>query len=296
MELRQLRYFVAVAEHLHFGRAAKALNMAQPPLSQQIIRLERSLGVQLFERSSRQVALTDSGRVLLEVTRDVIGQADHLQNLAEALRLGEAGRLRIGFVASAMNWGLGSRLRELRTRYPNAQVTATQMPVAEQVAALQGAHIDIGFTMARLNYHDLQVIDFAEEPLKVVLPSDHRLAGTGQVRLSDLAAENVISFHRAGHEQVEDFISMACHQAGFIPRLTFHGAQSYTILHMVAAGFGISVLPACDEVMGARGVVFAEMEPPVPTIRFSVVRARRRMSPLASRLVELVTDPDFQSR
>jgi DNA-binding transcriptional LysR family regulator len=294
VELRQLRYFVAVAEHLHFGQAAKSLNMAQPPLSQQIMRLERSLGVQLFERSSRQVALTDSGRILLEVTRDVIGQADHLQYLAEALRVGEAGRLRIGFVASVMNWGLGSRFRAFRTRYPNAQVTATQMPVADQVAALQGAQIDIGFTMARLNYDDLRVVDFAEEPLRAVLPSDHRLAGTGRVRLSDLAAENIISFRKEIHQHVEDFISIACHQAGFIPHLTYHGAQSHTILHMVGAGFGVSVLPACDEVMGAHGVVFAELEPPVPTIRFSVVRPRRRMTPLASRLVDLVTDRDFK--
>ncbi|GAA3316282.1 LysR substrate-binding domain-containing protein [Arthrobacter ramosus] len=295
MELRQLRYFVAVAEHLHFGRAAKALNMAQPPLSQQIMRLERALGVQLFERSSRQVELTESGRILLEVSRDVIGQTDHLQHVAEALRLGEAGRVRIGFVASVMNWGLGSRLKAFRARYPNAQVTATQMPVADQVAALQSADIDVGFTMARLNYDDLQVLDIAEVPLKAVLPSDHPLAGSGRVRLSDLASETVISFHRAPDSHVEDFISMACHQAGFIPRLTFVGAQSHTIIHMVGAGFGVSVLPECDEVMGARGVVFAEIEPPVPTIRFSVVRPRRRVAPLVNRLITLVTDPDFES-
>ena len=295
MDLRQLRYFVAVAEHLHFGRAAKALNMAQPPLSQQIMRLERALGVQLFERSSRQVALTESGRILLEVSRDVIGQADHLQSVAEALRLGEAGRVRIGFVASVMNWGLGTRLKAFRARYPNAEVTATQMPVADQVAALQSASIDVAFTMARLNYDDMQVLDFAEVPLKAVLPADHPLAGTGQVRLGDLASENIISFHRAEHEHVEDFISLACHQAGFIPRLSFQAAQSHTILHMVGAGFGVSVLPACDEVMGARGVVFAEIEPPVPTIRFSVVHPRRRIAPLVNRLISLVTDPDFES-
>jgi DNA-binding transcriptional LysR family regulator len=295
VDIRQLRYFVAVAEHLHFGQAAKSLNMAQPPLSQQIMRLERALGVKLFERSSRQVALTESGRILLEVSRDVIGQADHLQSVAEALRLGEAGRLRIGFVASVMNWGLGTRFKAFRARYPNAQVTATQMPVAGQVHALQGAHIDVGFTMARLNYHDLRIVDFAEEPLKAVLPSDHRLVGTGRIRLVDLAAEDIISFHRAPEDHVEDFISMACHQAGFIPRLSLQAPQSHTILHMVGAGFGVSILPACDEVMGARGVVFAELEPPVPTIKFSVVRPRRRLAPLASRLVDLVTDPDFES-
>lgn len=287
MEIRHLKYFVAVAEHLHYGRAAKSLNMAQPPLSQQIRRLESLLHVELFDRSNRRVTLTEEGEFLLDAAREVIGQAAHFEHLAEALREGEAGQLRIGFAASAMNWGLGSRLRKFRTRYPKAQVIAHQMFVADQATALQDNRIDLAFTVGGLNYDNLEAIVLAEEPLRAVIPVDHPRATAKSLRLADLADETFVGYHFGDH--LEDIIAAACYRAGFTPKISIQGAQSHTLLHMVSAGFGLGLLPACDERMNADGVVFVELERPAPTVQFSVVRHRRRLTPLASRMLELVT-------
>ncbi|WP_280438040.1 LysR substrate-binding domain-containing protein [Nocardia carnea] len=286
MEIRHLRYFLAVAEHLHYGRAAKALNMAQPPLSQQIRRLESALQLELFERSSRRVALTEEGRFLVDAAREVVGQSDHFENLARALRMGEAGELRIGFAATAMNWGLAMKLREFRSMFPAADVIAHQMSVADQAIALQGDRIDLAFTVGGLNYENLEVLDLAEEPLRVVLPADHRLAGEVSIRLADLSAETFLGYRFDDH--LEDIIAAACYRAGFTPRISFQGAQSHTLLHMVSAGYGLGLLPACDAKMRADGVVFVDLEPPVPTVRISVVRHWRRITPLGARMLELL--------
>lgn len=285
MEIRHLRYFVAVAEHLHYGRAAKSLNMAQPPLSQQIRRLESILRIDLFDRSSRRVTLTEEGQFLLEAAREVIGQAAHFENLAEALREGEAGQLRIGFAASAMNWGLGRKLREFRATYPRAQVIAHQMSVTDQATALQDDRIDLAFTVGGLNYENLEAVVLADEPLRAVIPTDHPLATAKSVRLADLADETFVGYRFGDH--LEDIIAAACYRAGFTPKISIQGAQSHTLLHMVSAGFGLGLLPACDERMNADGVVFVELEPPVPMVHFSVVRHWRRLTPLASRMLEL---------
>jgi DNA-binding transcriptional LysR family regulator len=288
MELRYLRYFVSVAEHLHFGHAAKSLNMAQPPLSQQIRRLERELGVELFDRTNKRVELTASGHALLDLAREVIGQADRFQGYAKALRDGEAGTLRIGFVASAMNLGLGADLRSFRRQYPSASISAQQMPVADQVAALLDNRIDLAFTMGTLRHEVLEVIDYEEQPLMAVLPVDHPLASLERLQLKSLEDEVFISYRASFDHRIEDFISAACYQAGFTPKLSYHGPQSHTVQHMVSAGFGVSVLPACDSGMVPGGVVFVPLERPSATVKFSVVRCFGTTSPLGSRLIELI--------
>lgn len=290
MELRQLRYFVAVAEHLHFGRAAKQLNMAQPPLSQQITRLEQDLGVQLFHRTSRRVELTDEGALVLDAARRVLGESDNLRQLSTALREGTAGRLRIGFVVSVLNWGLAARLRQFRERFPDAEITATQMPVIDQVEALRDSELDVGFTLSRLDYDHLSVHDLAVEPVVAVLPADHPLAGLDAVPLAQLAGETFIGWRAPFGEHLDDFVGQACAAAGFTPRMVFHGAQSHTIVHMVAAGFGVALGPASDRRIEVDGVVFRDLAPPVPTVRLSAIRHRWRRSPLADRLIDVMLD------
>jgi DNA-binding transcriptional LysR family regulator len=289
MELRHLRYFVAVAEHLHYGRAAAKLHIAQPALSQQIRKLETELGLELFHRTSRRVELTDHGATLLPTARDVLSQAEQFATLAEALQAGEAGHIRIGFVASVMNWGLSERLRAFRVQYPAAQVSATQMPVADQVSALLDNHIDIGFAMGRLNYDQIATRTFADEPLKLVIPVDHPKAGTGPIPLAEMAEEKILSYSGPFGEHLEDYISRACLDAGFAPRLVLHGAQSHTLVHMVAAGFGIGLLPACDECLAVPGVVFAPIASPVPMIKLSAITHKWHQIPLAARLLTVVT-------
>jgi DNA-binding transcriptional LysR family regulator len=276
MELRQLRYFVAVARHLHFGEAARELHMAQPPLSQQIIRLEQELGVRLFQRTSRQVELTDEGRLLLDAVQVVLGGVEHVEDLAQRLRDGRAGRLRIGFVASVLNWGLAAHLRGYRAANPDVEITMTQMPVIDQVRALADNTIDVGFLLSRVDYDHLAVHELSVEPIVVVLPADHPLAAGPSVRLEQLAEETFIAWQAPYDEHFDDFISRACAQAGFVPRLAFHGPQIHTVLHMVAAGFGVGMIPRRDQVLSAPGTVVRPLAAPVATVSLSVAHHAHR--------------------
>jgi DNA-binding transcriptional LysR family regulator len=285
MELRQLRYFVAVAEHLHYGNAARSLHMAQPPLSQQIRRLEADLGVELFERTSRRVELTDDGRQLLDAARRVLAEAGALRDLADGLRSGSAGRLRIGFVASVLNWGLAPRLGEFRARNPRVEVTATQMPVIDQVEALTDNRIDVGFTLARLTYDHLWVQVISVQRLLAVLPADHPRAGDAPVRLADLADETFLLWRAPFGPHLDDFVTRACAEAGFLPAVAYQGPQVHSVVHMVAAGFGVSLVAECDRLIEAPGVVFCELAPPSPSTVLSVVRHRHRRNPAVDRLV-----------
>lgn len=276
MELRQLRYFETVARYLHFGEAARALHMAQPPLSQQIIRLEQELGVRLFHRTSRQVELTDEGRLLLDAVRVVLGDVEHVENLAQRLRDGTAGRLRIGFVASVLNWGLAAHLREYRANNPDVEITMTQMPVIDQVRALADNTIDVGFLLSRVDYAHLTVYELSVEPLVVVLPDGHPLSTATSVRLDELAAETFVAWQAPYDEHFDDFISHACAQAGFVPRLTYHGPQVHTVLHMVAAGFGVGLIPRGDQILRAPGTVVRPLATPAATVVLSVAHHAHR--------------------
>ena len=276
MEVRQLRYFDAVARHLHFGDAARELHMAQPPLSQQIIRLEQELGVRLFHRTSRQVELTDEGRLLLDAVQVVLGDIDHVEDLAHSLRDGTAGRLRIGFVASVLNWGLAAHLRRYRQHNPGVEITVTQMPVIDQVRALSDNTIDVGFLLSRVDYDHLVVHELSVEPVVVALPEDHRQAGCSEVALADLADETFVAWQAPYDEHFDDFISEACARAGFVPNLQFHGPQVHTVLHMVAAGFGVGMIPRRDAVLRAPGTVVRPLAPPGATVVLSVAHHRHR--------------------
>lgn len=291
MELRQFRYFDAVARHLHFGEAARELHMAQPPLSQQIIRLEQELGVQLFHRTSRQVELTVEGKLLLEAVRVVLGEAEHVEDLALRLRDGTAGRLRIGFVASVLNWGLAARMRQFRAEHPGIDITVTQMPVIDQVQALADNAIDVGFLMSRVDYPHLTVHEIAAEPIVVVLTEDHPLAKRSVVPLHLLADETFIAWHAPYDEHFDDFISSACAQAGFVPRLQFHGPQIHTVIHMVAAGFGVGLIPQCDQHIQVPDTVVRPLAAPVPTVSLSVAHHRHRLNSTVTTFVEWVRRP-----
>jgi DNA-binding transcriptional LysR family regulator len=294
MELRQLRYFVAVAEHLHYGKAAKQLHMAQPPLSQQIRRLEADFGVELFRRSSRKVELTEEGEQLVAAARRVLAEADGVRDLADGLRSGTAGRLRVGFVGSVLNWGLAPRLRSFRDRYPGVEVIATQMPVADQVEALADNQIDVGFTLSRVTFDHLHVRVISVEPLVVALPEGHARAQDELIRLADLSADTFLLWHAPYGPHLDDFVTRACGEAGFMPHVSYQGPQIHAIVHMVAAGFGVALVAGCDRVIEAPGVVYKDLAPPTPWTVLSAVQHRWRRSRLVDRLMETLPAIDIE--
>jgi DNA-binding transcriptional LysR family regulator len=249
MELRHLRYFVAVAEELHFGRAAARLNMSQPPLSQQIAALERDLGVRLLERTRRQVRLTDAGRLLLDEAKATLDQAARARLVATRAQLGEVGELRIGLFASApLSAAISDAISAFRRAYPDVTLTLREAPSPEQIDALLRGRLDFGFLRSPNPPQlpgGLTSLEVVREPLCVVLPLEHHLAAeSGPVPIGALAGESFVFFSRAIGSTLNDQLQSLCLGVGFVPRITQEATTNSMILGLVAAGLGISVLPA----------------------------------------------------
>jgi DNA-binding transcriptional LysR family regulator len=249
MELRHLRYFIAVAEELHFGRAAARLNTSQPPLSQQIAALERDLGVTLLERSGRRVALTDAGRLLLQEARATLEQAARTRLVATRAKLGQVGELRIGLFASApLSLPFARALGAFRRECPDVTLTLQEQPTPEQIDELLRGRLEFGFLRSPGRPQlppDLDTLEVVREPLCVALPPDHALAAEGgPLPIAELAEEPLVFFSRSVGSSLNDQLQSLCMAAGFVPRITQEAAANSMILGLVAAGLGISVLPS----------------------------------------------------
>jgi DNA-binding transcriptional LysR family regulator len=256
MELRHLRYFITVAEELHFSRAAKRLNMTQPPLSQQIRQLEEELEVQLFRRLGRNVELTDAGRVFLDEAQQTLAQAEQaIQNARRAAR-GEIGGLNVGLVVSAAYQVVPSILHHYGERYPNIKVVLHELTTPEQTQALHDAKIDVGFLRLPVFSNFLELETFFREPLVVALPEEHPLATDENILLETLADEQFILSPPNLRLDWHDQIMCLCQQSGFSPQIAQQAVHIETILGLVAAGMGITLLPASVGEWRRKGVAY----------------------------------------
>lgn len=252
MELRHLRYFTAVARELHFGRAAEALNMAQPPLSQQIQNLEAELGVKLFDRTRRRVELTEAGEVFLKRARVILDSADQAAVEAQRIGRGEMGRLAVGFMSAAMLDQFPPILSTFRDRLPDARVELVQMPSDEQLAGVAGGHIDVGFgdlaetaEPADVNGTRVRIETVWREELLAALPPRHRLANRPELALAELAGEPFVTLPRAPATGFYDQVIGLCHTAGFSPAIRQEASQLPAALALIASGYGVGLMPAC---------------------------------------------------
>jgi DNA-binding transcriptional LysR family regulator len=277
MELRHLRYFVAVAEELHFGRAAARVRIAQPPLSQQIRQLERELGVVLFTRTKRRVELTPAGGAFLEEARRVLAQAERAMRTAQRADRGEIGHLAIGYVPSADLDILPRVLRVWGARFPHVEIELHALLPAAQIEALRNGRIQVGFVRLPVDEGGLVVESIQREPLLAALPQRHRLARTARVRLADLAAETMILFPRHVAPGYYDLFISACRRAGFTPR-TLHPGSMQTNLALVSAGLGVTLMPASIRSLRRAGVVYRALAPPVPHVELAVAYRRDERS------------------
>lgn len=196
LELRHLRYFVTVAEELHFGRAAARLRVAQPPLSQQIRRLERELGVTLFHRSTRRVQLTDAGKILLDEAKRVLAGAAHAVHVVQRAARGESGTLNVGFAASVMFMELPAIIRRFRERFPDVELKLRELPTVPQLARLRSGELDIGFVRQPDPDPLLHMETVMREPLLIAVSKSHPLASRAKVPLEDLKHEEFVMFPR----------------------------------------------------------------------------------------------------
>jgi DNA-binding transcriptional LysR family regulator len=242
MDLRSLRCFVAVAEELHFGRAARRLHVSQPPLSHTIHALETRLGVMLFERTRRRVVLTHAGAVLLERARALLHDAEHAAVAAQRASRGEIGRLSVGFILAATHHLLPETLRQFRRRMPEVELSLREMPIREQLVALQDGMIDVGFLRPPVDTDVIAAQTLVREPFLVALPEGHRLTRLASLPLSRLAAEPFVMF-TPGRSPLYTQIISACTASGFTPKVVQDAAHIVTVIGLVRAGLGVALVP-----------------------------------------------------
>ncbi|WP_448885574.1 LysR family transcriptional regulator [Citrobacter telavivensis] len=245
IELRHLRYFVAVAEELHFGRAAARLNISQPPLSQQIQMLEQQVGARLLARTNRSVALTAAGKQFLADSRQILGLVNDAAARAERLHLGEAGELRIGFTSSApFIRAVSDTLSLFRQNYPDMHLQTREMNTREQLAPLSEGALDMGLMRNTPLPESLHHAVILHEPLMAMIPRVYPLAQKPVVTLAELAKEPFVFFDpHVGTGLYDDILGMM-RRYQLSPVITQEVGEAMTIIGLVAAGLGVSILPA----------------------------------------------------
>ncbi len=259
IELRHFRYFLAVAETLHFSQAAERLGMAQPPLSQQIKRLEQLIGHRLFERTTRGVKLTLAGQLLAERARSTIEKVQ--DDIAQVRRLGrgEEGTLTVGFSGSVMFTDLPAAIESYRRRYPKVELRLRELSTSAQISALLTGIIDLAFLRDGDRTEGIEISTLFEERYVAVLPEAHGLAGRRSLRVRDLQREPFILFARRMGPLAFDRTVACCERDGFRPNIVQDAPQWPTLVRLVAAGLGVSLAPACVASVAIPGAVYREV-------------------------------------
>lgn len=288
MELRHLRYFVTVAEELHFGRAAERLFIAQPPLSQQIQQLERELGVLLFQRTSRRVQLTPAGEVFLRDVRQILTGLDAAIHAAQRAARGETGWLGIGFAASATYDLLPAVLHDFRAEFPEVALSLLELNAVEQAQALRDHSIHVGFARPYVAEAEANVEAVLREPFLVALPEAHPLAAHDALALPALAEEPFVSFPEKPLPSYAQVIRAVCEEAGFTPRVVQEVREMQTAISLVAAGLGIALLPASVRHLHRDGVIYRPLQEPAPRTELAVVSRKEDASPVLKNFLGIV--------
>ena len=258
MELRHLRYFVAVAEELHFGRAARRLNISQPPLSQQIRALERELRVDLFVRAARRVALTHAGKAFLEQAQAVLTASDDAAEAARRAARGEVGRLTIGFIDAAAFSLLPRILLQFRRLKPGVELALRELTGTAQLDALGKGEIDVGFLRPPVALDRFEVETLVRERFVAGIPARHPLARRELLRLEHLASEPFVMY-TPGRSPLYNQILSACANAGFVPRVVQHSMHIMTLIGLVRGGLGVVLLPECARVVRMQGICYRRL-------------------------------------
>lgn len=292
LPLPQLHAFVVLADELHFGRAAARLGIAQPPLSQQIRRLEDKVGHALFHREPGRITLTPAGRELLPAAqRALTSLADGLAT-ARAVGSGQTGRLQIGFAASLALTILPDLLRRFRDQFPDVHLDIHEMTTAPQLAALHDKTIDVGLLREPADDEtDLCLKTVLTEPFVAVLPIAHPLAAQRVVPLAQLAGCPFVLLPRAVGPRLHDQITDLCAAAGFIPQVTQHAVEWQTICALVEAGLGASLAPASIRRIRLKGIAFRKIEPSTVRTRVAVAWRRHDPNPLIAHLLATISRP-----
>jgi DNA-binding transcriptional LysR family regulator len=289
IDLRHLRYFLAVAETLHFSKAAQLLGIAQPPLSQQIKRLEQLLGHRLFDRTTRGVKLTLAGQLLAERARSTIEKVQ--DDLAQVRRLGrgEEGTLTVGFSGSIMFTDLPSAIGTYRQRFPKVELRLREFSTSGQISALLMGTLDLAFLRDGDATEGIEISTLFEERYVAVLPVAHALARRRSLRVRDLRNEPFILFARRMGPLAFDRTIACCEGNGFRPNIVQDAPQWPTLVRLVAAGLGVSLAPACVANVAIPGAVYREVRAACRTTVDLGIKAGTA-SPLAGNFIEIARE------
>ncbi len=287
MELRQLRYFIAVAEEMNITRAAERLHMTQPPLSRQLQAIEDEIGMPLFERGARPLKLTEAGRVFYAQAKRLVDQADELGPLTRRLAQMSA-RIVIGFVPSTLYGALPDVIRAFREAQPDVELSLIEMFTLEQLGALKGGRIDVGF--GRLRFDDDQLVREAlvEEKLIAALPVGHPLADPARpLALADVAHETLIVYPSTPRPSFADQQLSALRDGGLAPAAVHEVRELQTALGLVAAKVGVSLVPESVEGVRVKGVVYRRLPEPAATSPIIMSRRLNDESPATAAFCEI---------
>jgi DNA-binding transcriptional LysR family regulator len=292
MELRHLRYFVTLADELHFGRAAVRLGISQPPLSQQIKALEDGLGARLFERTNRRVALTQAGRMFLGEARATLAQADRAAQVARRAQRGELGELRIGMFPSApLIPIIGRSILAFRRGYPDVQLTLSEFESRQQMQALAEGREHIAIVRGAASPTvptELLASELLRERLVVVMPADHALARRpGKLAMAALANEAFVFYGSRMGTTLPTQVLGLCRAAGFEPRISQVASANATILGLVAVGLGIAIVPEAMSLLRHDAVVTRAIAAPDAMTSVWILRRRAERSPLIDAFIGL---------
>ncbi|WP_369045696.1 LysR substrate-binding domain-containing protein [Sinomonas sp. P10A9] len=285
METRHLRYFVAVAEERHFGRAAQRLHMAQPPLSQQIKQLEEQLGAALFERTTRKVELTPAGELLLERGRRILQDLEELESDVVQVGRGAAGVLRVGLSGSATYRLLPPLVQRVRSEMPGLRLTVRgEMLTPQMVDDLEEGRLDVAVLRPPVDSPDVELDYLEQDRLVAALPADSPWGEQAELDLAELAGESFVGYPT--QSVVTRIFRDACRREGFIPRVVQEAAETSTLLALVAAGMGIALVPMSTRGFAFQGIEFRPVRN-APSVDLAVAWRRGARTPLVRRFLTL---------
>ena len=289
MELRHLRYFVAVAELGSVSRAAETLFIAQPPLSMQIKQLEEELGVPLLLRYARGVRLTAAGTVFLEQAKDLLARAERAKQMARRQDNVAAGLARIGYVPSAGHTVMPRLVRRLRSIHPECEIVVREMVTAQQSQALQDSEIDIGLLRPPITSSRLTITSELSDPFCLAIPDGHALTGTGPIDLRSAAQEIFVGFTRHHGPDFYDQTLGLCTDVGFSPNLRYEASTLYGVLDLVSAGLGVAIVPASSSTLSPTGFGLRILNRPTRAGCLALAQSRGDPNPMLSTLSELTS-------
>jgi len=291
MELRHLRYFLAVAEECNFTRAAAKLGIGQPPLSQQIRDLEREVGAALFHRVPHGAELTAAGAAFLGEAKASLAAAEKAKLAAQSANRGETGRLSLGFTASsAFNPVVSTTIRRFRARWPDVRLALTEMNTLALMQKLEGGELDAAFMRPSLDDPaGVRLRRLPDEPMVIALPASHPLARRSKLPLAALADEPFILFPRLVGLSLYDDVVLACRKAGFELTVAQEAPQISSVVNLVAAELGVSIVPASISQIRLEGVAYRPIEGPPAVARLALAMLKTRRSPVTENLMSLLS-------